>query len=57
MEGEIQKTVRDHRIGNLQRTRDIINGRAPTPQTVEEVLAAESARLGVQLTVKKEGTE
>jgi hypothetical protein len=57
MEGETKKTVRDHRIGNLQRTRDIINGRAPTPQTVEEVLAAESARLGVQLTVKKEGTE
>jgi hypothetical protein len=57
MEGEIQKTVRDHRLGNLQRTRDIINGRAPAQPTVEEILAEESARLGVPLAIKKEGSE
>lgn len=57
MEGEIQKTVRDHRVGNLQRTRDIINGKTLEPLTVDEVLASESARLGVPLAVKKAESE
>ena len=57
MEGEIRKTVRDHRIGNLRRTRDIVNGRAPAQPTVEEILAEESARLGLPLAVKKEGSQ
>jgi hypothetical protein len=53
MEGEIQKTVRDHRIGNLRRTRDIVNGRAPAQPSVEEILAEEEKRLGVKLEIKK----
>jgi hypothetical protein len=57
MEGKIQKTVRDHRVGNLKRTRDIVNGRAPAQPTVEEILAEESARLGLPLAVKKEGSQ
>jgi hypothetical protein len=51
----MERTVRDHGVGNLKRTRDIMNGKTQPPPTVEEILAAESARLGVQLTVKKEG--
>lgn len=54
MESGITKTVRVHGVGNLKRTRDIINGKTQPPPTTEEILAAESARLGVPLAVKKE---
>jgi hypothetical protein len=49
----VERTVTDHRIGNLKRTRDIINGKLQPPPTAGEILAAESARLGVKLEIKK----
>ena len=57
MEGEMHKTVRIHGVENLPRVRQILNGQPLTPQTVEEVLAAESLRLGVKLEIKKEGKD
>ncbi len=54
MENGTTRTVRVHGVGNLKRTRDIINGKVPPPPSTEEILAAESARLGVPLAVKKE---
>jgi hypothetical protein len=49
----ITKTVRIHAVENLKRIRDVMNRKIQPPPTVEEVLASESARLGVPLTVKK----
>jgi hypothetical protein len=49
----MERTVRDHRVGNLKRTRDIINGKIQPPPTVEEILDAEEKRLGVKLEIKK----
>jgi hypothetical protein len=48
--------MRDHRVENLERTRAVVNGRVPREETVEEILARESARLGVPLVIapKKE---
>jgi hypothetical protein len=53
----VERTITDHTVGNLKRTRDIINGKIQSPPTAEEILAAESARLGVRLVVKKESSE
>jgi hypothetical protein len=50
----MERTMRDHRVENLQRTRAIINGHPPPEKTVEEILAEESARLGVKLTISEE---
>ena len=52
---EIRKQVRIHGVENLPRVKQILNGQPLTPQTVDEVLAAEERRLGVRLSVKKEG--
>lgn len=49
--------VNDHRISNLPRTRDILNGKLSPPPTTEEILAEESKRLGVSLVVKKEDSD
>ena len=49
--------IRDHRVENLSRTRDILNGKLQQPPTLEEVLAAESQRLGRQLMVKRDEKE
>jgi hypothetical protein len=49
----MERTIVDHRVGNLKRTRDIVNGRAPAQPTVEEILAEEEKRLGVKLEIKK----
>ena len=54
MDGEIRRSTVDHRVGNLKRTRDILNQKMTPEPTVEEVLAEESRRLGVKLEIKKE---
>jgi|HubBroStandDraft_4_1064222.scaffolds.fasta_scaffold61113_3 hypothetical protein len=57
MESGITRTLRVHggdASEKLKRVRDLINGRIPTPPTVDEVLASESQRLGMPLAVKKE---
>lgn len=55
MEGGITRTVRDRRTGvqKLKRIREIVNGKIQPPPSVEEILAAEGKRLGVQLEIKK----
>ena len=52
-DGMIRRSVIDHRVENLSRTRDILNGKMTPPPTLEETLAAEEKRLGVKLEVKK----
>ena len=47
------KTVRVHGVDNLKRIRDMMNGKPPAQPSVEEILAEESARLGVKLEIKK----
>jgi hypothetical protein len=49
----------ESRKQNLQRTRQVFGGRFHDgiEPSVEDVLAAESARLGVTLAIKKEGSE
>jgi hypothetical protein len=52
VDGEIQRTTIDH-TGKLKRLKAILNGQPPPEETVEQILARESKRLGMKLEIKK----
>jgi hypothetical protein len=52
----MERTV-DHRISNLARTKQILNGKMETPLTARELLALEEKRLGVKFEIVTKGDE